>query len=254
MRRPLVAVSLLGVGLLAGCFAQIDRSKLDASDGGADAETDPTDCDAATLCDDFERTTLLGPWFERGGDKDTRTELSSRRARSGTRSFEVGVPDSLGGGGYLRTSSTTVARQTRFHFSLFVESTFTERTVSATRLGYRYDGGREVDVYVGLEGRSSTVAFVLVERGVAPEVHYALMGRKANLVRGRWVDVSIELEHDATPTLGTLRYDGELVLERAPLPRDIPPRAVSLEFGLTYADRGPPAVFAFDDVRFDAVP
>ena len=254
--------AIVGLSFLvtSACFATIDRSRIDAEIDAntVDAGGSALDCGTAFLCDGFERDELVAePWLSLDADLNGVTMmLSSRRAHTGHKSLEIGIAETRGGfgGGSLRVRGPILSGHTSLRYSVFVEDTFVGRSVNLASLDYAYDGGRSIKLYVALNGSNGKVAFTLVESGVEPEPAYRLVGKKVDLVRGRWVDVAIDIDHTATPTSGTIVYDGVTIVERVALPASVPPTDVTLAFGVTYASAGPPVSFAFDDVRFDVKP
>lgn len=240
---------------LAGCFASIDRTKIDRDvDRDAADGTDATvsDCAEAVVCDGFERDeALVQPWSGREGDPAAEVKTSARRAHDGSRSLEVTMIAANGGsgGGSLRTRPSPPAERAALRYSVFVASDFRARPLSLASLYFDAGGGHTVELYLSIGG-DGRAHFTLRENGASADASYVKIGSDLELVRGRWADVSMEVDLVSAPATGTFTYDGVTVVDHAPLPRTTPPAPVSLLFGLTYVGAGDVVTCNFDDVMF----
>ncbi len=243
---------------VGACFASIDRSKI-VDDAGADSAADALSGDAAvgcvgaTLCDDFERTELLGPWSTLTIDRGGIAQIGSTQAHSGQKSLSIFLPAGTAAGAYFVSRPQPVASRSKLHYSMFVPAPPDRATMNVMSITFTYAGGRSVDIYLSLKGMTSLVAFLTTESmNGTPDAYDSLAG--ATLVTNRWVDVELDLQHTVTPSVATLTYDGKVVADALPLPRALPAGVPVLTAGINYGSTGSAVTVYFDDVRLDVTP
>ena len=71
---------------------------------------------------------------------------------------------------------------------------------------------------------------------------------------GRWIDVSIAIDHTTTPQRVTATFDGETIVAGVPLETDLPSAKATAIAGSDYASAGPAVTLDVDDVRVERTP
>jgi hypothetical protein len=155
-------------------------------------------------------------------------------------------------GGHLIAPSMPVARRTTLRYAVFVTDDFTQRIVHGTPLEYVYDGGRSVTIFLYLNASTNVARFDLKVTAPDKEDSFGALVTTP-LVKGRWTDVLVDVEHDVVPTRATFAYDGKVIFAGKALFSDIPPAAPRLSFGVSHVNGGPSLLVYFDDVRLDLV-
>ncbi|MBX3223325.1 MAG: hypothetical protein KF795_22625 [Labilithrix sp.] len=268
--RRLLALSLWLAGCslttdLAGFSAEStsadseDRSVEDAAaadgqedapvgDGGASDRSSADFCAGATFCDRFERTDPTGEWDPPKVSNGSSLTLTTMRAHSGTSAMRTSF--ATGGSSAALHKTLGTAKKVRLEYAVYLEE-LPMRDINIGSIDYHFAGRSNGVYFVFGGGQAKATEQEINDQGTM--THNGSLGAVA-LVTGRWVVLTIEVDHTVTPQLATLTYDGVVVADRKPLARSYPPSAPKIVAGSDYASPGAAFRIDFDDLRVDLTP
>jgi hypothetical protein len=152
----------------------------------------------------------------------------------------------------LRDVLPTPAAVVTLRYALFVAPGAALRGASISTLQHN-DGSRGLEHLVIFDDASDSLS--LVEQEFTPGDTLWNVLYSAPLVRARWAEVVVTVDHSTSPWRATFAYDGLTVGRGVALKRTVSTAvAIAVELGTAFLASGTATAYDIDDVRIDITP